>query len=214
MNKFEFVSCRRRVSKVLFAAAAYMMLQPVNAQQLYSATPPPGSSFIRVTNGTPTAGVAARVGAQVLPALPPYSSSSYLFLPPGDVAVSLADVEKTYTVAADHYYTVAHTADGQKVFDLKGLTSQLKSMVVLFNLLPDTTLSLKTADGKTTVFENVAPYTAVQREINPLSVQLALFRGTEKIANVPLKAFERGQPASLVVAGSANAPTAAWDLQQ
>lgn len=184
------------------------------AQALYDAPPPPGSTFIRVSNGTAVAGVVARVGTQTLPALPPFATSTYLFLQPGEVELTVGERSATHSLAADHYYTAALTTDGVKLFDLKGFSSQLKSMIILYNLLPDATLSLKTADGKTTVFADVAPYSAVQREINPLTVQFALFRGDQKFADVPAKSFDRGQPSSLMVAGTTAAPTLVWEVPQ
>lgn len=205
---------RRSLLLGLAALTALAATPTVQAQALYAAAPPPGSTFIRITNSTAVAGVPARIGTQPLPALPPYTSSNYVFLPPGAVEIEVAERVQSFTFEADHYYTVAHTADGTKLFDLKGFTSQLKSMVVLFNLLPDATFSLKTADGKTTVFADVGPYSAVQREINPLTVKLALFNGEQKLADVPEKAFERGQPATLVVAGSGSTPRLVWEVQQ
>jgi len=207
-------SARRPFLLGLISAALLAPVATVHAQALYAAAPPPDSTFVRVTNGTPVAGVAARIGTQPLPGLPPFTSSNYVFLQPGEVEVELAGHQKRFSVEASHYYTVAHTVDGLKLFDLKGFTSQLKSMVVLFNLLPDTTLSLKTADGKTTVFAEVGPYAAAQREINPLTVQLALFRGDDKLIDVPPKSFERGQPATLVIAGSSTAPNVNWEVMQ
>jgi alginate O-acetyltransferase complex protein AlgF len=205
---------RRPLFQGLISIALFAAAPAIHAQALYAAAPPPGSTFVRVSNGTAVAGVPASIGGQPLPGLPPFTASNYVFLEPGDIEVAIADQPQTFSFAADHYYTVAHTADGTKLFDLKGFSSQLKSMVVLFNLLPDATLSLKTADGKTTVFADVAPYTAVQREINPLTVQLALFKGDQKVMDVPAKSFERGQPSSLVVAGSSSAPNLAWEVQQ
>lgn len=205
---------RRPLLQGLISAVLLTAVAPVHAQALYAAAPPPDSAFVRVTNGTAVAGVSARIGVQPLPGLPPFTSSNYVFLQPGDVEVELAGHQKSFTFEASHYYTVAHTVDGLKLFDLKGFSSQLKSMVVLFNLLPDATLSLKTADGKTTVFADVGPYAAVQREINPLTVQLALFRGDSKLIDVPPKAFERGQPSTLVIAGSSSAPNLTWEVMQ
>lgn len=205
---------RRPLLLGLAAAALLGAMPAVHAQALYAAAPPPGSTFIRVSNGTAVAGVPARIGTQPLPALPAYTASNYVFLSPGPTEVEIGGASQTFDFKADHYYTVAHTADGTKLFELKGFTSQLKSMVVLFNLLPDTTLALKTADGKTTVFADVGPYSAVQREINPLTVKLALFDGDRKLADVPEKSFERGQPSTLVITGSARAPNLTWEIQQ
>lgn len=204
---------RRTLLNGFIASAALSTLLPASAQ-LYARTPPPGSTFVRVANGTAVAGVPARIADQVLPGLPPFAASAYSFLPPGSIEVAVAGTTAKYSLLAGHYYTVAHTADGAKLFDLQGFTSQLKSMIVLFNLLPDTTLSLKTADGKTTVFDNVGPYAVQQREINPLTVKLALFKGDQKIADVPPKTLERGQPASLMVSGSAATPSLIWEVQQ
>lgn len=204
-----------RIAPLRWALALFALLWLAQSDaQLYKKTAPPGSTFVRLCNGTPSAGVDGRIGDRGQSGLPPYICGDYLFMPPGPQSVQLGGSEQSYQFEAEHYYTVAQTADGQKLFELKGFDNPLKAMVVLFNLLPDTTLSLKTADGKTVVFDNVEPYKAMQREINPLTVTFALFKGDQKIAEATAETFERGKVSSLIVGGSGAVPVLTWNGQK
>jgi alginate O-acetyltransferase complex protein AlgF len=57
----------------------------------------------------------------------------------------------------------------------------------------------------------VAPNTTTQRPINPLKLNLAVFNGDKKIADVPSVTLERGKSFSLFVGGSESTPILVWN---
>jgi alginate O-acetyltransferase complex protein AlgF len=179
--------------------------------QLYAREAPPGSAFIRVFNATPSSGVALQIGDKSQTPLLPFSASGYIFLPPGSYPVKVGSQSQTFKIEGDHYYTVSASSSGMTLFDLHGELTKLKSMISLYNVMPGTTLGLKTADGATSVFEAVAPNTTTQRPINPLKLNLALFNGEKKIADVPPVTLERGKSFSLFVGGSEATPILVWN---
>jgi alginate O-acetyltransferase complex protein AlgF len=179
--------------------------------QLYAREAPPGSAFIRVFNATPAGGVHVQIGDKSQPQLAPYTAGAYIFLPPGSYPVKVGAQNQAFQLDGDHYYTVSAAPDGLKLFDLHGELTKLKSMISLYNVMPQTTLSLKTADGATPVFESVAPNTTTQRPINPLKLNLAVFNGDKKIADVPSVTLERGKSFSLFVGGSESMPILVWN---
>lgn len=197
-----------RAAAVLVVAAA--MSPHMASAQLYPKAAPPGSTFVRVFNGTAVSGLEAYIGPNRQTSLLPYAGDPFTFLPPGQVRVSIGTHAETYTFEADHFYSVVETSDGLKLFDMRGFQSQLKAMVVMFNLMRDTTLSLKTADGKAAIFDGIGPYKGSQREVNPVTVPLALFSGDQKLADIPSQPFERGKVSSLVVAGTPASPIVSW----
>ena len=207
MNKF----------KKLFGyiSLLFMMLASTQVQaQLYAKGAPPGSAFVRILNGTAGQSPAGFVGETPQIPLSAYSAGQFSFLPPGEYPIQLGGHKETFKLEADRFYSIAYLPDSLKSFELEGFKSQLKAMVVLMNLLPDKTLSLKTADGKVTVLDAVAPFKAGQREINPLSVALALFDGDRKVVDVPPVTFERGKASSLIVGGTSSVPILIWDEQK
>jgi alginate O-acetyltransferase complex protein AlgF len=183
---------------------------PAHAQ-LYAREAPPGSTFVHVFNATPATGVNVQIANKTLPPLLPYTATAYIFLPPGQHAVQAGTHKQTFPLEGNHYYTVVASADGLKLFEFHEPLTRLKAMIGLFNLMPNTPLSLKTADGATAVFEGVAPNTSVQRTINPLKLSLALFNGGTKIADVPATPLERGQSFSLFVCGTETTPVLVWN---
>lgn len=175
---------------------------PVAQAQLYAREAPPGAAFIHVFNATPNTGVTGQIDDKSLPPLLPYSASEYVFLTPGEHSVQVAGVKQPFKLDGGHFYTVAAESGGLQLFEFHEPLTKLKAMIAVFNLLPATTLSLKTADGATAVFDSVAPHTNMQRTINPLKLNLALFDGTRKIVDVPEIRPERGQSFSLFVSGT------------
>jgi alginate O-acetyltransferase complex protein AlgF len=178
---------------------------------LYAREAPPNSAFIHVFNATPSTGVNVRIGDKSQTPLMPYAATPFIFLPPGEYPVTAGAQMQSFKLEANHYYTVAAGPNGLKLLEFHEPLSRLKAAVSLFNLMTEIPLSLKTADGATPVFEAVAPGTSVQRAINPLQLNLALFSGERKVADVPAISPQRGQSFSLFVAGTSAAPVLVWN---
>jgi alginate O-acetyltransferase complex protein AlgF len=204
--------CRQTLSRFrsAWAVAAFAWI-PVAHAQLYAREAPPGSAFIHVFNATPVAGVNVQIGNQAQPPLLPFTASPFIFLPPGVCTVQAGSRSQSFTLEGNHYYTVSATADGLQLFESHEALTGLKAMIAFFNLMPGTTLALKTADGAATVFDAVAANTSRQRAINPLRLSLALFSGERKIADVPSVELERGRSFSLFAGGSETAPILVWN---
>jgi alginate O-acetyltransferase complex protein AlgF len=203
-----------RYTALLFANAAALMAAAwacVAHAQLYAREAPPNSAFIHIFNATPVGGVNAQIGDKSQPPLLPYAASTYIFLPPGNFLVQAGSHKQSFTLEANHYYTVACTADGLQLFEFHEPLTGLKATIAFFNLLSGTTLALKTADGTTAVFDAVAPNTSTQRPINPLRINLALFAGDRKVADVPPVELERGRSFSLFAGGSLAVPIVVWN---
>jgi alginate O-acetyltransferase complex protein AlgF len=198
-----------------FAVLTFAVLacggSPATRAQLYAREAPPGSTFVHVFNGTPSTGVNVQIGDRALPPLLPYTATPYIFLPPGEHIVQAGAHKQPFALQGNHYYTVVATAEGLRLFEAHEPLTRLKALIGLFNLIPDTTLSLKTADGATAVFEGVAANTSTQRTINPLKLDLALFSGDKKIADVPSTPLERGRSFSLFVSGTESTPVLVWN---
>lgn len=204
-----------RHSAVRFLAGAVVLAfaiwSPAARAQLYAREAPPGSTFVHVFNATAGTGVNVQIGDKVLPALLPYTATAFMFLPPGEHTVQAGAHKQSFKLEGNHYYTVVAHTDGLKLHEAHEPLTKLKALIGLFNLIPDATLALKTADGATPVFESVAPNTSTQRTINPLKVSFALFHGDKKVADVPPVPLERGQSYSLFVCGSEATPVLVWN---
>lgn len=202
----------QRIQRGAAMASLCALLATAPAQaQLYAAAAPANSAFIRVYNNTANAGLPVQIGTAAQPALMAYSAGDYQFLPPGEVLVRAGVHQKTMSLAANHYYTAVVSREGLVPYELSGVLNRLKAVVAIFNLMPATTLSLKTADGKASVFEGVVPGQAAQREINPLKLTLAVFDQATLLGAAPPVALDRGKVFSLFVSGTAASPVMVWN---
>jgi alginate O-acetyltransferase complex protein AlgF len=192
------------------AAVTFTWASAAHAQ-LYAREAPPNSAFIHIFNATPVAGVNSQIGDKAQPPLLPYTASAFIFLPPGEFVVQAGSHKQSFTLEGNHYYTVTSTQDGLQLFEFHEPLTGLKATIAFFNLVPGATLALKTADGTTAVFDAVAQNTSTQRSINPLKMNLALFSGDRKIADVPPVELERGRSFSLFVGGSLAVPILVWN---
>ena len=205
------MTCRHLFKRlVALCCLASIAHAPLAHAQLYAREAPPNSAFIHVFNATPSR-VNVQIGERSQTPLQPYTATSFIFLPPAEYTVVVGRHTQSFRLEANHYYTVAAHTDDLKLLNFHEPLSRLKAAIALFNLMDGATLSLKTADGATPVFEAVAPGTAVQRLINPLQLNLALFSDDRKVAGVPPISPQRGQSFSLFVAGSSAAPVLIWN---
>ena len=107
------------------------------------------------------------------------------------------------------YYTAALRGGQFRLLDNDRYANRLKALVIVYNLVDGSTLSLKTTDGRGVV-ENVAANSFGTREVNAVKVNLALFDGAKKVTDVKPMNLERGRAFSLFVAGNREQPVTAW----
>jgi alginate O-acetyltransferase complex protein AlgF len=196
---------------IVLVAAALIAAEAARADEaLYGPAAPPGSAFVRLFNGTTQSIIDAKVGPEEFNEIPPYDASEFTFLPPGSYDLAAGPVKQKVTLQADRYYTAAVLNGKVQLLENGKYSNRMKALVVLYNLTGDSALSLKTADGKTAVVDNVAPSTAGQREVNAVKAQLALYKGNQLFTQVRPVALERGRAFSLFVAGTATSPVPVW----
>lgn len=179
-------------------------------EALYGPAAPPGSAFIRVFNGTSQSINEAKVGTEDFTEIPPFDASEFTFLPPGTHTLTAGAVKQSLTLKPDRFYTAAIMNGKVKLLDGERYSNRMKALVIVYNLVDGSELSLRTADGKTPVVDKVAPNGTGQREVNAVRTQLALYRGEQRIAQVRPVSLERGRAFSLFVTGSADQPVPVW----
>jgi len=197
---------------IVLMAAALLAANAARAgdEGLYGPAAPPGSAFVRVFNGTPQSIIDARIGPEDLNEIPPFDASEFTFLPPGGYDLVAGPVKQKITLQADRFYTAAIMNGKVQLLDNERYGNRMKALVVLYNLAGDAALSLKTADGRTAVVEDVKPNASGQREVNAVRTQLALYKGAQRVAQVRPVTLERGRAFSLFVAGTPAQPVPVW----
>ena len=176
---------------------------------VYGPAAPRDAAFIRVFNATAQADLEARIGDKVLGEVPAFGASEFVFLPAGKYTLTAGGASQALALKPGRYYTAALRGGQFRLLDNDRYSNRLKALVIVYNLVDGTTLSLKTADGRGVV-ENVAANSFGTREVNAVKVNLALFDGAKKVTDVKPMNLERGRAFSLFVAGNREQPVAAW----
>ena len=203
-----------RAMTLLFTAALVAALGPARDARagdegVYGPAAPPDAAFVRVFNATAQPELEARVGDKVLDEVPAFGASDFVFVPEGSHALVAGKVNQKVSLKRGVFYTAAIEPGGVRLLENERYTNRLKALVIVYNLIDGTTLSLKTPDGRGVV-EDVKANAFGTREVNAVKVSLALFDGQKKVADVRPMNLERGRAFSLFVAGSRDQPVTSW----
>jgi alginate O-acetyltransferase complex protein AlgF len=107
-----------------------------------------------------------------------------------------------------HYYTLALTAEGIRVYEDVEHTDPARAQLVLYNLLPRQKVELKTADGRTPVIAAVSPGEAGRVNVNAVPVSLGVFGTVGPLAMLGDPGLRRGASYSVFVFQGDSAPEA------
>ena len=203
---------RRCTAAVCALALGFGLLQ-AQAQAddgaLYGPKAPKGSAFVRAYNAS-NAELDISVGEAQLRQVAPLGSSDFKFLPAGSYQAQVGSSQLPVELEADRYYTlVSLTGETPRLVEEPPFTSRQKALLRVQNL-SDSTLSLKTADGKTDVVADVAANGRGEREINPVKVGLALFDGERKVADLKPVTLARGEVLCLYITDAQGKLSPVW----
>lgn len=201
-------ACALAAGALLLASLCNWQAQADDAV-LYGPAAPKGSTFVRLYNAS-NQEVSASVGSATLDDVGPLGSTDFSYLPGGNYNARVGSQNLSVQLGANRYYTLVNLPSGQpKLVEEKPFRNKQKALLRVQNL-SDTALSVKTADGKTAVVENVAPQSVGDREINPVKVNLALFAGDRKVSDLKPVALNRGEVVCLFVTGSTGKLAPVW----
>ncbi len=205
-------STTKLLSHLLLGLLTALALPP-NAQAgdegAYGPVAPPNSAFLRVFNATAQAELEARVGDKAMTDIGAFAASEFVYLPAGKYTLTVGAASQSVTLKSNKYYTAALAGKEIRLLENERYSNRLKSLLIVYNLVDGSTMSLKTPDGRGVV-ENVAANSFGTREVNAVKVKLALFEGPKQVAEVKPMNLERGRAFSLFVAGSKDQPVTSW----
>ena len=199
-----------RRAGLVIAGVALALASGAAFAGLYPPAAPPGSAFVRVFNATTQPHLTGSIGDKQIRDVPAYGASSYLFLSPGSYPAQIGSASTSLTLSGSHCYTAALTGGGIHLFDQPCFNSQIKALVALYNVEDGAKLSLRTADGKTSVIKGVASGHAGHRAVNAISATFAVFDGDKKLSDAKPVSLQRGKAFSLFVTGSPAQPNLVW----
>lgn len=176
---------------------------------LYAPNAPKGSTFVRAYNAG-NSELSVSVGNTNLNDIAPLGASAFNYLPAGSYSAQVGSSSLPVKLDADRYYTLVNQPGvAPKLVEEGAFENKQKALLRVQNL-SDSTLSLKTADGKAAVVEKVAPDGNGEREVNPVKISLALFDGEQKISDLKPVTLARGEVVSLYITGKGSQLSPVW----
>lgn len=206
-----------RLARRLFAASVVacapcsIVLAEVDERALYELAPE-GSAFVRLINLTETEQV-VRLGEQVLAVAGYCSASAYRPIEAGRYPLQQADDSSLSEVDSSLAYSIVIDKEGVALLPDDRVDSPRKSLVSVYNFTSLSGLSIKTSDGKHSVFSKLSSGDRVSRTINPVRATFSVFSATEKIADADTTIFERGVASTLLLCDSGTEVHTSWIRQ-
>jgi alginate O-acetyltransferase complex protein AlgF len=175
---------------------------------LYDPVAPEGSAFVRFIGH----GGAEKpsINGKSYESVEALKATAYYVAHEGQIEAVLGAAKVKSPVKAGKFYSAVVSDKALVLLEDPVLTNKAKAQIVFYNLSDAAKLSLKTADDKKIgIVEGVGQNKNDVREINPVSVNLAVYDGDKKIADLGSVALERGQSYGVIAAGKAGAVKAA-----
>jgi hypothetical protein len=202
--------------RLLMGAAAFALslalATAVSAQdaQIYDPEPPKDAVFVRFVDRTGAGNMSVEMSGQKVE-IGEEPASAYLLSKPGLKSIVVGNAKSDVMLDGGHYYTV--------VLDPKGLGSPIlmndktsknpaKSAVYLYNLSKLAAAELAAPKLKATVIKGVAPDGGDFREINAVTVSLAVMTDGKPVADFADVALERRASFSFFVFDTVEGPKA------
>lgn len=178
---------------------------------LYEDIAPPGSTFVRVINTDAGADeTSASIQGFALESLKYCSASTYVFLPAGQIAASIGDVNNTFNLDKGKFYTIVRNNKMLTVIEDTYFNNRRKALVSLYNFLSPGKLDLSVNKGAVKVIEGVEFGTKGEREINAVKVEMEVFGASQVLTGLGAQILTRGDVFSVFACGDSQSPLAQW----
>jgi alginate O-acetyltransferase complex protein AlgF len=211
----------RSDSKLLFLVAAFsMQINTVHAEGLlYDPEPPADSAYVRVVRATGSGTVALSVDGEVRVAkLESASASDYMVIGAGHHVLAAtgvgrkeAEFSTAVNVIAGRAMTIAYTDAGKAplIFEDKANANKLKAILAVYHLADKSgVVDIRSADGKVSVFSQLATNTSRSLMVNPIKITLTATSAGQPLASMAVDMKPGGTYSVLLLPAAHGAITA------
>lgn len=178
----------------------------------YDPEQPPNAAFVRVINAT-SSSLKIDLNGEAL-AVPARSANAYRVVAKTALPVRVGIQTLNFSLKAKTFYSVAVINQGSTLKTVLLTDGQsfprTKAALTIYNLSDAKTVSLKTADGATTVFQRVAPLQTKNLLVNGVAVQLIAFADNKPVQTLRNVQFQIGFAYSVLVMGQRGRYTASF----
>lgn len=196
----------------LFCLSLLLAGSPVLADadsQLYDPAPPADAAFVRVLNANPSGEVAASLGDAKFGKVAYPGLSPYMVVKQGEQKLEAGSANQSMKVEAGKYYTLAITADGKVATLNDALIEQpSKAYVYFYNFSDAPKASLRATKQNVDIVGDVASGAGKHREMNALTVDMAVTVDGKPVETFPAVALKRRSGVSFLLTGTGDAKKA------
>ena len=195
----------------LFGLSLLLLSAPVLADdaQLYDPAPPADAAFVRVLNANPSGEISATMGDANFGKVAYPGLSPYMVVKQGDQALKAGSASETVKVEAGKYYTMALGADGKVATLSDAIIEQpSKAYVYFYNFSDAAKASLRAVKQNVDIVADVPIAQAKHREMNALTVDMAVTVDGTTIQDFPAVSLKRRSGVSFLLAGTGDAKKA------
>jgi len=173
---------------------------------------PEGSAFVRLINLRRSASEVV-LAEKSLKTNDHCAASRYRYFSPGEYRVLSQDLQLAARLEPQQAYSIV--IDESQLILIKDayVNDRKRSLVSAYNFSQSTSLALKTADGKHTVFAGLEPLKQQARSINPVKAHFSLFADDVSVLAINPVIFERGVASSLLICGDEKPRLSRWVRQ-
>jgi alginate O-acetyltransferase complex protein AlgF len=179
---------------------------------LYPAAPPAGSAFVRFLNGSNPLSLAVNIRGKSYGAAALGNITAYAPVPQGDANLTFGAKSVTAHLKEGAYYTVLLAKEVVSVLQEPSGDDKLKAQIIVINASSTPGITLKTADGSTTIVSAVDPEKLDGRAVNAVKIPLSVYAAKNKVGDIDAQLLERGSRYAVVVYdGSNGKPTVSFN---
>lgn len=171
-------------------------------QGLYDAAPPADAGFVRIINASDNALTSVFINGSDLGGMEAKSVSEYAIATQGTVNVkSDNNMAVSKEIKAGEYYTAIFGTGHDTIIDDTKVTNPGKAVISFYNLSDKDTATLVSITHKADIFKDVTKSSATGREINAVTVGLAVKSGEEELAIIENIELKRQENTSVFLVG-------------
>lgn len=187
-----------------------LLLTSAAAQEgLYDPAPPANSAYVRAFN-LDSSSNGLTVDRKDFGKINPLAASAYLILPEGRHNAVVNKDSQSVQFTAGKYYTLLLKGEKIQVLEDDRNTNRAKALITLYNLTDTRNITLRTADGKATVFKEVEIGQNKSQAVNGIKVALSVLNGSAVVQAFKETQLERGASYSVFVVGNKGQYKAVW----
>lgn len=181
----------------MLATVQVQAAQDANAD-LYDATAPANSAFIRVLNLGNTVVEVTLSGKKTSQKIGPGQLGGYRFTPPGSTRIAVNGASTEPQLQANTASTLLYQ-DGQLTLLKDSYVNEPKKAQLAFYNLADQEVALKTLDGKHVVVDPIGKAQTGGRMVNEFKIAFAAYAGDTSIASFDEMFLKKGRSYSYVL---------------